>query len=40
MSVFIIEKEKANPAHVEDCMCCKLCEVECPNQAIKVFDSV
>jgi 2-oxoglutarate ferredoxin oxidoreductase subunit delta len=40
MSVLIVEAEKANPAHIEDCMCCRLCEVECPNQSIKVLDSV
>jgi 2-oxoglutarate ferredoxin oxidoreductase subunit delta len=40
MDVLIIRNDKASPEQSDNCMCCKLCEVECENQAIKVHDSV
>lgn len=39
MDVLIIEAEKASPAQPELCMCCQLCEVDCPNQAITVREA-
>ena len=38
MDVLIIEENKTKPNRVDQCMTCRLCEVDCPNQAIKVYD--
>ena len=32
----IDENEKATAARLEDCVCCKLCELRCPDLAIEV----
>ncbi len=30
-------KEKAVPARPQDCICCKMCELRCPDLAIEVI---
>lgn len=32
-------KDKAVPARPEDCICCNMCELRCPDLAIKVITS-
>jgi 2-oxoglutarate ferredoxin oxidoreductase subunit delta len=29
-------KDKAVPAHSDDCICCRMCELRCPDLAIEV----
>ncbi|MEW6262075.1 MAG: ferredoxin family protein [Thermodesulfobacteriota bacterium] len=36
MDVLVLEAKKAKPVQPDNCMNCQLCEVECPNGAIKV----
>ncbi|MBI5920212.1 MAG: 4Fe-4S binding protein [Betaproteobacteria bacterium] len=36
MEIFLLKEEKATAINVETCMDCELCEVGCPNLAIKV----
>jgi NAD-dependent dihydropyrimidine dehydrogenase PreA subunit len=36
MEVLVLETEKATPEHPEQCMFCLVCEVNCPEGAIKV----
>ncbi len=37
-SVLVLDsKEKAVAAHPEDCICCKLCELRCPDLAIEII---
>ena len=38
MDVLIIEENKTKPDRIDQCMTCRLCEVDCPNEAIKVYD--
>lgn len=37
MAVLVLEDEKAKAQRPEECMCCQLCEVDCTNQAIRVW---
>ena len=30
-------KDKAVPARSDDCICCKMCELRCPDMAIEVI---
>ena len=30
------EEEKAYPARPQDCICCKLCELRCPDLALEI----
>lgn len=30
------QKDKATPARPDDCICCKMCELRCPDLAIEV----
>jgi 2-oxoglutarate ferredoxin oxidoreductase subunit delta len=34
------DKDKAEAAHVENCIACKLCELRCPDLAIEVATTV
>jgi 2-oxoglutarate ferredoxin oxidoreductase subunit delta len=38
MEVLALINGKAAPRQPEVCMCCRMCEVECPNQAIRVLE--
>jgi len=31
-------EDKAIAARAEDCICCKLCEIRCPDLAIELFE--
>ena len=30
------EKDKANVVRAQDCICCRLCELRCPDMAIEI----
>ena len=38
VSVFEIVDAKSKAANVKDCLVCRACEVQCPNQAIQVIE--
>jgi len=38
VSVFEMQNEKSVPINVEDCLVCRACEVQCPENAIQVVE--
>lgn len=38
MEILVLREEKAFPEREENCMICKVCEVECPTQSIRVLE--
>lgn len=38
VSVFEVVDGKSNVANVKDCLACRACEVQCPNQCIQVIE--
>ncbi len=38
VSVFEIKDGKSVPVNVEECLICRACEVQCPNNAIEITE--
>jgi len=36
--VFEVKDGKSKPANVDECLVCRVCEVQCPNKAIEVIE--
>ena len=38
VGVFEIKEGKSNPVNADECLICRACETQCPNNAIEVIE--